>query len=70
MPNSADIVHTSPPYPKNVGCSEVYKLELELLGFVRSSTEFLSLRKATFRSHPTAADVELNDDFRDALREC
>lgn len=65
--NSVDIVLTSPPYPNNIDYSEVYKLELWLLGFVGSSTEFLRLRKATFRSHPTAADVELNDDLRDAL---
>jgi SAM-dependent methyltransferase len=52
--DSVDIVLTSPPYPNNIDYSEVYKLELWLLGFVNSSTEFLRLRKSTLRSHPTS----------------
>jgi DNA modification methylase len=61
--NSIDIVITSPPYPNNIDYSEVYKLELWLLGFITSAEEFLRLRKATLRSHPTsdlaqAPDVE------------
>ncbi len=67
-PNSVDMVLTSPPYPNNIDYSEVYKLELWLLGFITDSTDFLKLRKATFRSHPTAADVDLNDDFSAGLR--
>lgn len=67
LPNSVDIVLTSPPYPNNIDYSEVYKLELWLLGFITGSVEFLKLRKATFRSHPTAADVELSNEFCGAL---
>lgn len=52
---SIDLVFTSPPYPNNIDYSEVYKLELWLLGFIRTQDEFLSLRKTTFRSHPTCA---------------
>jgi len=52
---STDLVFTSPPYPNNIDYTEVYKLELWLLGFIRSEKEFLSLRKTTFRSHPTCA---------------
>jgi hypothetical protein len=51
---SVDIVLTSPPYPNNIDYSEVYKLELWLLGFVNNSEEFLRLRKSTLRSHPTS----------------
>ena len=52
---TVDLVFTSPPYPNNIDYTEVYKLELWLLGFVRSGAEFLALRKTTFRSHPTCA---------------
>ncbi len=65
-PGSVDLVLTSPPYPNNIDYSEVYKLELWLLGFVTSATEFLRLRKSTFRSHPTS---ELPDRSPDFLRE-
>jgi len=50
---SVDLIVTSPPYPNNIDYSEVYKLELWLLGFVRSAAEFLALRRSTVRSHPT-----------------
>ena len=62
-PGSVDMLLTSPPYPNNIDYSEVYKLELWLLGFVRDSDEFLQLRKTTFRSHPTAAPAEPSDEF-------
>lgn len=52
---SVDLVYTSPPYPNNIDYTEVYKLELWLLGFIGTEAEFLSLRKSTFRSHPTCA---------------
>jgi DNA modification methylase len=56
IPNeSIDLVFTSPPYPNNIDYTEVYKLELWLLGFIQTEAEFFSLRKTTFRSHPTCA---------------
>lgn len=67
-PNSVDMILTSPPYPNNIDYSEVYKLELWLLGFITDSTEFLNLRKTTFRSHPSAADADPSDDFCAGLR--
>jgi hypothetical protein len=51
---SVDVIMTSPPYPNNIDYSEVYKLELWLLGFVSTREEFLQLRKTTLRSHPTS----------------
>jgi SAM-dependent methyltransferase len=51
--SSIDLLVTSPPYPNNIDYSEVYKLELWLLGFVKSAPDFLALRRSTFRSHPT-----------------
>jgi len=53
-PGSVDIIVTSPPYPNNIDYSEVYKLELWLLGFVQDAVAFLRLRKGTLRSHPTS----------------
>ncbi len=67
-PASIDIVLTSPPYPNNIDYSEVYKLELWLLGFVNNSDEFLRLRKSTLRSHPTSdLDTKPETDFIDAI---
>lgn len=53
-PDSIDLILTSPPYPNNIDYSEVYKLELWLLGFIGDAESFLHLRKSTFRSHPTS----------------
>jgi hypothetical protein len=50
---TVDLIVTSPPYPNNIDYSEVYKLELWLMGFICSSSEFLTLRHSTLRSHPT-----------------
>jgi hypothetical protein len=67
-PNSTDIVLTSPPYPNNIDYSEVYKLELWLMGFVSSGAEFLSLRKSTLRSHPTSdLNTKPEADFLTAI---
>lgn len=65
---SVDTVLTSPPYPNNIDYSEVYKLELWLLGFVHSGDEFLGLRKSTLRSHPTSdLETKPQTDFLSAI---
>jgi hypothetical protein len=61
--NSVDLIVTSPPYPNNIDYSEVYKLELWLLGFVRTYDEFLELRKSTVRSHPTSELTGSHTEF-------
>jgi hypothetical protein len=53
-----DLLVTSPPYPNNIDYNEVYKLELWLMGFVKTPQEFLGLRRSTFRSHPTCSEVD------------
>lgn len=68
-PCSVDMLLTSPPYPNNIDYSEVYKLELWLLGFISNADEFLKLRKTTFRSHPSAAPPDLSDEFRVELKQ-
>ncbi len=55
---TVDLILTSPPYPNNIDYNEIYKLELWLLGFVDDAGEFLELRKATYRSHPTCRVVD------------
>jgi len=52
--SSIDVIITSPPYPNNIDYNEVYKLELWFLQYVTTTTDFLDLRRETFRSHPTA----------------
>lgn len=63
-----DLIVTSPPYPNNIDYSEVYKLELWLLGFITDKHEFLRLRKSTFRSHPSASVPTPCKNFLRSLR--
>lgn len=43
----------SPPYLNCIDYTEVYKLELWMLGFVRDQTQFREVRLGTLRSHPS-----------------
>ena len=65
---SIDLILTSPPYPNNIDYSEVYKLELWLLGFLRKQQEFLALRRSTLRSHPTCSNPEPPSGFIEEIR--
>lgn len=66
---SINLIVTSPPYPNNIDYSEVYKLELWLLGFMTSAQDFLRLRHSTFKSHPTFDKAEpVPVDFGDELQ--
>jgi DNA modification methylase len=60
---SIDLILTSPPYPNNIDYSEVYKLELWLLGHIDNEEDFLALRKRTLRSHPTARTPSKSSGF-------
>lgn len=62
-PGSFDAIITSPPYPNNIDYTEVYKLELWLMGLVRTPDEFFELRRQTFRSHPTTTREDPTPDF-------
>jgi DNA modification methylase len=66
--NSQDLIFTSPPYPNNIDYTEVYKLELWLLGHVTNASEFLQLRRQSFRSHPTSGLEDPCEDFIAASR--
>jgi hypothetical protein len=61
----------SPPYLNHIDYTEVYKVELWLLGFVKKQQEMLGLRKSTFRSHASARipgqHVALPSDVSEAI---
>jgi hypothetical protein len=66
---SVDMILTSPPYPNNIDYSEVYKLELWILGFIASKEQFLNLRHSTVRSHPTYdRHSSLNEAFEEEVK--
>ena len=65
---SIDLIVTSPPYPNTIDYTEVYKLELWMLGLVDDGAEFLKLRRSTFRSHPTTPPPEPPEAFFRATR--
>lgn len=67
-PGSIDLIVTSPPYPNNIDYSEVYKLELWLLGFIEDAQSFLQLRYSTFRSHQTCSMPEPPSGFLAELK--
>jgi hypothetical protein len=48
-----DVILFSPPYLNNIDYTEVYKIELWLLGFLKTSRQMLEQRRRTFRSHPS-----------------
>jgi DNA modification methylase len=68
-PETFDVIVTSPPYPNNIDYTEVYKLELWLLGLVHDASEFLTLRRGTFRSHPTTAREAPTPEFLSEVRQ-
>lgn len=45
----------SPPYPNSFDYTDVYNIELWMLGYLTSSQENLALRKSTLRSHVQVA---------------
>lgn len=53
----------SPPYLNCVDYTEVYKLELWLLGMVENQQQFRVLREGTLRSHPSIAFPERPSPF-------
>lgn len=47
----ADLVISSPPYPNSFDYSDIYNLELWMLGYLRSREDNMALRRSTMRSH-------------------
>lgn len=48
---SYDLVLFSPPYPNSFDYTDIYNLELWVLGYLSSGEDNLSLRRSTLRSH-------------------
>lgn len=59
----------SPPYLNHIDYTEVYKVELWLLGFVVSQAEMLALRKQTLRSHASYSFLVEPDGLPDGVVE-
>jgi DNA modification methylase len=62
-----DTILYSPPYLNNFDYSEVYKLELWLMGYITDNEEWRALRKSTIRSHPSVSTPPtsyMQDDSR------
>jgi len=61
----------SPPYLNHIDYTEVYKVELWLLEFIKKKQEMLELRKQTFRSHGSVKfdvrDPHLTGDIAEAF---
>lgn len=47
----ADLIVFSPPYPNSFDYTDIYNIELWILGYIRSSQDNLRLRRNTLRSH-------------------
>jgi DNA modification methylase len=55
-----DAILCSPPYLNNFDYSEIYKLELWLLGFIQNYSQWRQLRSATIRSHHSVKFTSTN----------
>lgn len=70
-PGQVDLIAYSPPYLNHIDYTEVYKVELWLLKFVKTKAEMLDLRKQTMRSHASVAfsanGTNLPQDVVDAV---
>ncbi|MFW6172238.1 MAG: DNA methyltransferase [Elusimicrobiota bacterium] len=57
--NSIDLVITSPPYLNSRDYTDVYRLELWMLGYIKTFKEERELRRSSLRSHVQVAWDEL-----------
>lgn len=51
MQEKADLIVFSPPYPNSFDYTDIYNVELWVLGYISSSSDNLTLRNQTLRSH-------------------
>jgi hypothetical protein len=63
------VIMFSPPYLNNIDYTEVYKIELWLLGFLKSSEQMVAQRRRTFRSHPSCLFPGFDDARTDEVVE-
>jgi hypothetical protein len=63
------LVAFSPPYLNHIDYTEVYKVELWLLGYVAKQNEMLDLRRRTLRSHASVLFDEPDEDLPEMVTE-
>ncbi len=51
LTDTYDLVLFSPPYPNSFDYTDIYNIELWVLGYLSSAADNLSLRRSTLRSH-------------------
>lgn len=56
--SSVDFILTSPPYPNSFDYTDIYNLELWVLGYLKSRADNRVLRESTIRSHVQIAHHE------------
>lgn len=59
-PGQVTLMVYSPPYLNHIDYTEVYKIELWLLQFVKTQQEMLAIRKQTLRSHASIGIMAAN----------
>lgn len=64
------LIAYSPPYLNHIDYTEIYKVELWLLGFLRKTEEMLDLRKRTLRSHGSIGVARIENALPESIREC
>ena len=55
-----DLILFSPPYPNSFDYTDIYNIELWVLGYLASAEDNLTLRRATLRSH---VQIKRDDDL-------
>ena len=60
-----DLILFSPPYPNSFDYTDIYNLELWVLGYLASAEDNLTLRRATLRSH---VQIKRDDDLPATVR--
>jgi hypothetical protein len=55
-----DLILFSPPYPNSFDYTDIYNIELWVLGYLTSAEDNLALRRATLRSH---VQIKRDDDL-------
>lgn len=64
---SADLAIFSPPYPNSFDYTDVYNLELWMLGYLNSRDDNYTLRSKTLRSHVQIKWPTIENSFRSPL---
>jgi hypothetical protein len=67
-PGDVSLMAYSPPYLNHIDYTEVYKVELWLLGYIKSREEMRTLREKTLRSHASIIFDEQSIDLPEKVK--